>query len=40
MSCLEDAAFAVVQYVNRGDQCVMLVLLVVLFETTASGEGD
>ena len=32
MSRLEDAAFAVVQDIDRGDQCLVPVLLVVLFD--------
>src|SRR5712671_2433891 len=37
MSCFEDTTFAVVQYVNRRDQCLMLVLLFVLFDDDCFG---
>jgi hypothetical protein len=40
MACFENATFAVVQYVKRGDQCVVLVLLSSCSTTIASGEGD
>jgi hypothetical protein len=41
ISRLEDATFAVVEYIDCAGQRLMLaIFLVVLLVTTASGEGD
>ena len=37
MSCFEDATFAIVQDIDCGDQCVVLVVLLVLFDDNGFG---
>ena len=40
MPRLENATFAVVQYIDGGDQCLMLVVFLVLRDNDGLGEGD
>ena len=39
MPCLENTTFAVVQDIDRGDQCSMLVLFLVLFDDKGFWRG-